>query len=161
MMYVHTHLQVGRKRTQASTPALLRIFIISRARANKKGHPTSLLPLNQRLLCCFTQNHIAIGTFGSPPYSSHTSDLDRYTVVKSGSRRLFVPNSAFLTREFIVHEDPQRQRRNLMGGALHGFEETPDYATQDRVPVIPWMMGPSPPSTPPTTPQGTLRHSPL
>ena len=59
-----------------------------------------------------------------------------------------MPNSAFLTREFIVHEDPQRQRRNLMGGALQGFEETPDYAPQDRVPVIPWMMGPSPPFDP-------------
>ena len=65
MMYVHTHLQVGHKRTQTPTPAPLRIIIISRAFANKKGHSTSLLPLNHRLLCCFMQCHIAIGTFGS------------------------------------------------------------------------------------------------
>lgn len=26
----------------------------------------------------------------------------RYTIVKNGPRRLFVPNSAFLTREFMV-----------------------------------------------------------
>lgn len=30
----------------------------------------------------------------------------RYTIVKNGSRRLFVPNSAFLTREFMVVDDP-------------------------------------------------------
>lgn len=31
----------------------------------------------------------------------------RYTVVKSGSRRLYVPNSAFITREFVVMEDSE------------------------------------------------------
>ena len=29
----------------------------------------------------------------------------RYTVVKNGPRRLFVPNQAFLTREFMVMDD--------------------------------------------------------
>lgn len=30
------------------------------------------------------------------------ASLCRYTIVKNGPRRLFVPNSAFLTREFMV-----------------------------------------------------------
>ena len=36
--------------------------------------------------------------------SEHCSHA-RYTIVKNGPRRLFVPNSAFLTREFMVVDD--------------------------------------------------------
>ena len=31
----------------------------------------------------------------------------RYTTIKSGRRRLLVPNSAFITREFMILDDPQ------------------------------------------------------
>ena len=31
--------------------------------------------------------------------------LCRYTTIKSGRRRLLVPNSAFITREFMVLDD--------------------------------------------------------
>jgi hypothetical protein len=30
----------------------------------------------------------------------------RYTTIKSGRRRLLVPNSAFITREFMILDDP-------------------------------------------------------
>ena len=31
--------------------------------------------------------------------------------MRSGSRRLYVPNAAFLTREFMVVDDPQADER--------------------------------------------------
>ncbi|CAL5225595.1 g8443 [Coccomyxa viridis] len=39
----------------------------------------------------------------------------RYTIVKNGPRRLFVPNSAFLTREFMVVDDPTNKSRRDLG----------------------------------------------
>ena len=36
----------------------------------------------------------------------------RYTVVRSGERRLYVPNSAFITREFMVVDDPEARSRH-------------------------------------------------
>ncbi|KAK9823272.1 hypothetical protein WJX72_001499 [[Myrmecia] bisecta] len=33
----------------------------------------------------------------------------RYTIIKDGARRLYMPNSAFITREFIVLEDPGKE----------------------------------------------------
>ena len=37
--------------------------------------------------------------------------MHRYTIVRSGDRRLYVPNSAFLTREFMVVDDPEAKSR--------------------------------------------------
>ncbi|BDA40743.1 probable miniconductance mechanosensitive channel MscM at C-terminar half [Coccomyxa sp. Obi] len=39
----------------------------------------------------------------------------RYTIVKNGPRRLFVPNSAFLTREFMVVDDPSNKAKRDLG----------------------------------------------
>lgn len=36
----------------------------------------------------------------------------RYTVVRNGKRRLYVPNSTFLTREFMVVDDPEARSRH-------------------------------------------------
>ncbi|KAK9803204.1 hypothetical protein WJX73_003055 [Symbiochloris irregularis] len=33
----------------------------------------------------------------------------RYTIVRSGDRKLYVPNASFLTREFMVVDDPETQ----------------------------------------------------
>ena len=33
----------------------------------------------------------------------------RYTVIKNGQRRLFMPNAAFITREFMVVDGPERR----------------------------------------------------
>ena len=33
----------------------------------------------------------------------------RYTVVRKGNARMFLPNSSFLTREFLVFDAPERQ----------------------------------------------------
>ena len=43
--------------------------------------------------------------------------LCRYTIVKNGPRRLFVPNSAFLTREFMVMDDPSTKNAKRDLGA--------------------------------------------
>ncbi|KAK9916727.1 hypothetical protein WJX75_006289 [Coccomyxa subellipsoidea] len=48
----------------------------------------------------------------------------RYTIVKNGPRRLFVPNSAFLTREFMVVDDPSNKTKRDLGAeeefGMHG-----------------------------------------
>lgn len=46
----------------------------------------------------------------------------RYTIVKNGPRRLFVPNSAFLTREFMVSRLPLNREAAacLMARCFHG-----------------------------------------
>lgn len=46
--------------------------------------------------------------------SAHTfvNDACRYTVVRNGKRRLYVPNSTFLTREFMVVDDPEARSRH-------------------------------------------------
>lgn len=34
-----------------------------------------------------------------------TADTPRYTMLRSGRRKLMIPNSTFLTREFVIVED--------------------------------------------------------
>ncbi|CAK0734393.1 hypothetical protein CVIRNUC_000425 [Coccomyxa viridis] len=57
----------------------------------------------------------------------------RYTIVKNGPRRLFVPNSAFLTREFMVVDDPTNKSRRDLGAneaefGIFGQPPPPDGA---------------------------------
>lgn len=35
----------------------------------------------------------------------------RYTIVRNGERKLYIPNASFLTREFMVVDDPETQSR--------------------------------------------------
>ncbi len=41
--------------------------------------------------------------------------------MKNGPRRLFVPNSAFLTREFMVVDDPSNKSRRDLGAGEADF----------------------------------------
>lgn len=48
----------------------------------------------------------------------------RYTIIKNGHRRLFMPNAAFITREFMVVDGPERRipragRRGSKTDAVH------------------------------------------
>ena len=58
--------------------------------------------------------------------------VGRYTVVRSGQRRLYVPNAAFLTREFLVVDDPEagERKRSLEGPVMappaHAYVQGPD-----------------------------------
>ena len=45
----------------------------------------------------------------------------RYTVVRRGNARMFLPNSSFLTREFLVFDAPERQVRTRGGGEYRVF----------------------------------------
>ena len=66
------------------------------------------------------------------PSSALTAAVCRYTVVRSGQRRLYVPNAAFLTREFLVVDDPEagERKRNLEGPMVappaHAYVQGPD-----------------------------------
>ncbi|KAK9866053.1 hypothetical protein WJX84_005107 [Apatococcus fuscideae] len=68
---------------------------------------------------------------GGPPNSAwfegvaEKTDL-RYTVIKNGHRRLFMPNSAFITREFMVVDGPERRV------ARTGRRNNRNDASQDR-----------------------------
>jgi len=50
---------------------------------------------------------------GGPPsswFDGRVEHVDlRYTVVRRGNARMFLPNSSFLTREFVVFDAPERQ----------------------------------------------------
>jgi len=74
-------------------------------------------------------------------------------VVKNGSRRLFVPNSAFLTREFVVMDDadsPQSpNKRDLFPPELAGSPLN-DVDLQQQAAYGPPPQGWPPPQYPPT-----------
>ena len=69
---------------------------------------------------------------GQDQDQTSTLPVGRYTVVRSGQRRLYVPNAAFLTREFLVVDDPEadERKRSLEGPVMapspHAYVQGPD-----------------------------------
>ena len=79
--------------------------------------------------------------------------LFRYTVVKNGRRRLFVPNQAFLTREFMVMDDADSpkssSKRDLFPPELTGHLEQQEAPQQTYAPDMQhWSQPQSAPPQP-------------
>ena len=64
----------------------------------------------------------------------------RYTIIKNGRQRLYMPNSKFLTSEFMVMEAKKSDKRSRGAGARRG--EAPEDSTQQGRPDITRPLGP-------------------
>lgn len=83
------------------------------------------------------------GPLGAPPgwFEGVCEKVDlRYTVVRQGRRKLMVPNSTFLTREFMVLDDstPSTEVASVQGGE----DEQVEFLTNDNRHVWQYLHGP-------------------
>jgi hypothetical protein len=81
------------------------------------------------------------GGMGAPPgwFEGICEKVDlRYTVVRQGRRKLMVPNSTFLTREFMVLDDSYSE---ASGDKEEGEEKT-EFLTNDNRHVWQYLEGP-------------------
>ena len=85
--------------------------------------------------------------------------VPRYTTIKSGRRRLLVPNSAFITREFMILDD---RPGNGSVSPRRGIEMAPPQPQKD---AAAWAMPPVLPQHQQTVPhdwvQRTLEAQPF
>lgn len=82
------------------------------------------------------------GPLGAPPgwFEGVCEKVDlRYTVVRQGRRRLVIPNSAFLTREFMVMDE--RSNDPKPGNGV-GHDDQLEYLTNDNRHVWQYVQGP-------------------
>lgn len=81
------------------------------------------------------------GAMGAPPgwFEGICEKVDlRYTVVRQGRRKLMIPNSAFLTREFMVLDDMTSSDPK----SNNGSNEQVEFLTNDNRHVWQYMNGP-------------------
>lgn len=81
------------------------------------------------------------GAMGAPPgwFEGVCEKVDlRYTVVRQGRRKLMIPNSAFLTREFMVLDDMTSSDPK----SNNGSNEQVEFLTNDNRHVWQYMNGP-------------------
>ncbi|WPT18166.1 hypothetical protein PSENEW3_00006167 [Picochlorum sp. SENEW3] len=81
------------------------------------------------------------GAMGAPPgwFEGICEKVDlRYTVVRQGRRKLMIPNSAFLTREFMVLDDMTSSDPK----SNNGSNEQMEFLTNDNRHVWQYMNGP-------------------
>lgn len=82
------------------------------------------------------------GPLGAPPgwFEGVCEKVDlRYTVVRQGRRRLVIPNSAFLTREFMVMDERSNEPKP---GNKVGQDDQLEYLTNDNRHVWQYVHGP-------------------
>ena len=82
------------------------------------------------------------GPLGAPPgwFEGVCEKVDlRYTVVRQGKRKLVIPNSAFLTREFMVMDESGEQSKGKLNG---NHEDQMEYLTNDNRHVWQYVHGP-------------------
>ena len=86
------------------------------------------------------------GPMGAPPgwFEGVCEKVDlRYTVVRQGRRKLMIPNSTFLTREFMVLDDMTASEASSSNGNGHGAsEEQVEFLTNDNRHVWQYIQGP-------------------
>lgn len=82
------------------------------------------------------------GPMGAPPgwFEGVCEKVDlRYTVVRQGRRKLMVPNSTFLTREFMVLDDSTSSESTSKNGSQ---DEQVEFLTNDNRHVWQYLHGP-------------------
>lgn len=101
--------------------------------------------LGDRLAISSTAANNGIG-FGNGPswFEGVCEKVDlRYTVVRQGRRRLVIPNSTFLTREFMIVEESDSPSRKPVGPPSGVSEEQAvPYMTADHRHVWQYIQGP-------------------
>ena len=84
------------------------------------------------------------GPMGAPPgwFEGVCEKVDlRYTVVRQGRRKLMIPNSTFLTREFMVLDDMTASEASPSNGN-GSSEEQVEFLTNDNRHVWQYIQGP-------------------
>ncbi len=65
----------------------------------------------------------ALLSVGQPMRFDTMSVTNRYTMIRSGRRKLMIPNSAFLTREFVIVEEEEVARTHSVHGTNNGTQQ--------------------------------------